>query len=604
MPPWKADPHGHAFTGLDPLTAEEIQIFERWVAQGVLEGDRHALPAMPQWTSGWQIGEPDLVVTLDGPYHLPAGSTDSSRVFVLPTKTDRMRYVRAIEFRPGSSRIHHANIRIDSTPASRHLDDQDAAPGYDGIILRSAVYPDGHFLGWTPGQSVSPLPEGLAWRLTPGSDLVVQLHLVAGPQAATIQPAIGLYFTDTEPRDPPTMLRLSNQHIDIEPGNASYSVTDSFELPVDVDLLAVQPHAHYLAREVSGMAQLPDGTRITLISIADWDLHWQHVYRYKSPVPLPKGTTISMHFRYDNSASNRRNPAARPVRVQWGQQSHEEMGDLWLQVATRSPADRSRLEREFATKWMTTDAVGLSALIAREPRRAALRDDIAVLYMELNRPEEAIPHFEAALGLKTGLAAATAHFNLATALQASGRSTDALTHYRHALAIRPDYARAHNNLGAVLVQAGRPEEALAAFTMAARLEPRFDDALLNVGLVSRALGKLPEAVDALRLAYAANPQRVPTLLGLASVLAAAPDSSIRKPIEAVQLAERAVAVTGRSDANALDVLAVAYASAGMFERAVAAADEALLLDPGPSLSSMIAAHRELFAMRRPYLSPR
>ena len=40
----------------------------------------------------------------------------------------------------------------------------------------------------------------------------------------------------------------------------SYMATDSFVLPVDVEVLAVQPHAHYLAREVSGVATLPDGT--------------------------------------------------------------------------------------------------------------------------------------------------------------------------------------------------------------------------------------------------------------------------------------------------------------------------------------------------------
>ena len=189
-------------------------------------------------------------------------------------------------------------------------------------------------------------------------------------------------------------------------------------LPVDVEVLAVQPHAHYLAREVTGIATLPDGTTRTLISIADWDLRWQHVYRYQTPVPLPKGTTVSMRYRYDNSAANPRNPAVPPVRVPWGQQSREEMGDLWLQVATKTPAERQLLDQTFRAKWMATDAIGLESLIQRDPDRAALRDDIAVLYMELNRPAEAVPHFEAALRLKPG--SAPAHFNYGTALAGRG----------------------------------------------------------------------------------------------------------------------------------------------------------------------------------------
>src|SRR6185295_11718742 len=109
------------------------------------------------------------------------------RVFVLPLPVDRFRYVSGIEFRANSSRIHHANIRVDATSASRQLDQQDALPGYDGIIVRSAVYPDGHFLGWTPGQAAPLLPKGLAWKLTPGTDLVVEMHLVPSGKAESVK---------------------------------------------------------------------------------------------------------------------------------------------------------------------------------------------------------------------------------------------------------------------------------------------------------------------------------------------------------------------------------------------------------------------------------
>jgi tetratricopeptide (TPR) repeat protein len=602
MPPWKADPTGHKFIGLDPLTESEIAVLQRWVAQGAREGNRDDLPAPPMWTGGWQLGTPDLVVGLAKPFVLPSEGSDVSRVFVLPLPVNRRRYVRGIEFRANNPRIHHANIRIDVTPASRELDEQDARPGYDGIILRSAVYPDGHFLGWTPGQSAPLLPAGLAWTLEPGSDLVVQLHLVPSGKPEPIQPSIGLYFTDDPPTRTPVMMRLSNQQIDIPEGDASYVASDSFVLPVDVELLALQPHAHYLAREVSAMATLPDGTHRTLISIPDWDLRWQHVYRYETPVALPKGTTVSMRYRYDNSAANPRNPAVPPVRVQWGQQSREEMGDLWLQVVTTTPAERQLLDQTFRAKWMATDAVGLESLIEREPNRAALRDDIAVLYMELDRPAEAIPHFESAMILKPG--SAPAHFNYGTALAAAGRLDDAVTQYRRALALRPHYAVAHNNLGTALLQLGRFQPALASFREAARVDPQLGEAHLNVGLVSRALGDLPEAVARFHRVLELNPEWVTAISSLASLLAAAPDAEIRHPEEAVRLAERAVALTLRRDPNTLDVLAVAHAAAGDFERAVSVADEALALGPPTAIAAMIRSHRELFKAHRPYVSAR
>ena len=54
------------------------------------------------------------------------------------------------------------------------------------------------------------------------------------------------------------------------------------------------------------------------------------------------------------------------------------------------------LDQTFRAKWMATDVIGLEALIGASPIARSLRDDIAVLYMELNRPADAATHFEAA----------------------------------------------------------------------------------------------------------------------------------------------------------------------------------------------------------------
>jgi hypothetical protein len=83
-------------------------------------------------------------------------------------------------------------------------------------------------------------------------------------------------------------------------------------LPVDVEVQAVQPHAHYRARQISGTATLPDGTTKPLIQIEDWDFRWQQVYRYVKPFWLPRGTTLSMRYTFDNSSANPRNPQQPP----------------------------------------------------------------------------------------------------------------------------------------------------------------------------------------------------------------------------------------------------------------------------------------------------
>jgi hypothetical protein len=284
MPPWQADgDYGGEFVGQPRLTAAELDILQRWGAEGAPEGDPSQTPPSPHWTEGWQLGTPDLIVSPPS-YTLQADGTDVFRIFVIKLPVDGVKYVRGMEFKPGNARVvHHANIRIDPTGASRKFDDADPGPGYSGLIAISAIYPDGHFLGWTPGQVPPLLPKGLAWRLQPNTDLVVELHMQPSGKEEAVQPTVGFYFGSDPPERTPAMLRLGRQNIDIAPGDKEYVITDSFVTPVDVEVQAVQPHAHYRARDMVGFANLPDGSVRPLIHIRDWDFRWQHVYRYATP---------------------------------------------------------------------------------------------------------------------------------------------------------------------------------------------------------------------------------------------------------------------------------------------------------------------------------
>jgi Flp pilus assembly protein TadD len=483
MPPWKADPGNGPFAGQHPLSDAEIALFDRWIADGTVEGNPAELPTAlrpgerdRRWTGGWQLGTPDLILTLPQAYTLPAEGTDVFRIFTLPIPVDRTRFVRGLEFRPGNANVvHHANIRLDTTPASRRLDQEDPAPGYNGLLARSAGYPDGHFLGWTPGQVSPLLPPDQAWRLATSTDLVVELHMQPSGKTESVAPSIGLHFgngpvdgAQGTPRTP-AMLRLGRQNIDIPAGRQDYTITDSYVLPVDAEVIALQPHAHYRLRRARGDATLPDGSITPLIEIADWDFRWQHVYRFVTPLRLPQGTTLSMRYTYDNSAANVRNPQQPPARARWGQRSSDEMGDLWIQVVTRDARDLERLTRDFQPKVAGEDVRGYEMEIERHPDDTGLHDSVAMLYLELGRAGEAVGHFERSLALKPQSAAA--HYNLGTALTLARRLDEAADRYRAALRIDPAYANAHNNLANVLLAQGNHDEAIREFREVVRLQP-------------------------------------------------------------------------------------------------------------------------------------
>jgi Flp pilus assembly protein TadD/mono/diheme cytochrome c family protein len=504
MPPWKASRTSGPFVGQHPLSEDEIDRIARWAAAGAPEGDRRHLPRAPRLAEGWLLGNPDLIVSPAQPYTLAADGTDVFRIFVIPLPTRGSQLVRAVEFRPGNPAVvHHANLRLDRTETSRRYDADDPQPGYDGLIAHSASFPEGHFLGWTPGQVAPLLPKGLAWPLEEGTDLVVELHMRPSGKTETVLPSIGFYFGGDPPERMPVMLRLGRQSIDIPPGEASYTITDSFVLPVDVDVLAVQPHAHQRARQVTGVAMLPDGTTRRLIEIDDWDFRWQHVYRFVSPLSLPRGTTLSLRYTFDNSATNPRNPVLPPRRVVWGQRSADEMGDLWIQVLTRTPRDRDTLVEAVRPKVLAEDAVGYERMIASEPDDVALRNDVAQVYLELGRPAEAAAHFAAVARLVPD--SPRAQFNLGTALAVAGRTNEALDRFRQALRLDPRYGPAHNNLGGILLQHGRADEALDHLREAVRLDEANVQAHTNLADAYAMLGRFDLAVRAVETALRLTP---------------------------------------------------------------------------------------------------
>ena len=616
MPPWKPSAPAGTFLSERRLSDAEISLFDRWARAGAPEGDAAAPPA-PVWTSAWQLGAPDAVVTLPG-YTLRPDGLDVFRNFVVAVPGTAVRYVRGLEFHPGSGAVHHANIRVDYTATGDRMDAADPGPGYEGIIPRTAEYPEGHFLGWTPGQAPPISPPELAWRLEKGARFVVQLHMRPTGKTETIRPAIGLFFAGSASSRPvggehpgegkprsPVMLRLGRQNIDIPVGESHYQSVDEYTLPVDVQVQALQPHSHYRAVDVRASAMQPDGSTRTLISIPQWDFAWQDVYRFAAPFWLAAGTRLRTEYVFDNSAANRRNPESPPRRARWGFKSSDEMGDIWIQVMTRTESDRVKLVRAFRPKDAAEEAVGYEMQLTVAPDDAALHDDAALLYLELGKPEQALAHFEASARLRPGAATA---YNLGTAHEAAGRLGEAAARYEQSMKLDPSYAPPRVNLGTIRLMQGRAADALALFTEAARLQPDNADARNNLGRLLFAQGKHDEAIAHLSAALGAQPAHVaahfnlavallqgkgdapgaivhfreairlrpewtPPRIALVWVLSSHPDANIRRPQEAIDLARQAVEL-GDRDSSALDAFAAACASAGRFDEAVTAASEA------------------------------
>ena len=368
----------------------------------------------------------------------------------------------------------------------------------------------------------------MSWRLDKDTDLVLNMHLQPSGKSEQISAAVGLYFTDQPPERFPMLLQLERDGgLNIPAGDRDFVVTDELKLPLDVDLLGIYPHAHYLGKDLLGYAILPNGEKKTLIHIEHWDLNWQAVYRYQQPVTLPKGTVIGMRYRYDNSDANPLNPNHPPKRVLGGNLSTDEMSHLWLQVVPRAKEDSRMVLQETMVRH-TLD---------KYP------DDFS------------------------------AHYNLGALLQMRGKPEDAAAQFRKALAAKPDNVTVLNSLGASLEAQGKLDDAAVPLQRALVLRPDYADAHYNLGTLLLAENRIDEAIPHLLAMTVAKPDDLPARERLVEALQRSGqfESAIAQSLELLRLQP--------ANSGTHNNLGVLYARKGDMAKAVAEFEEAVRLNP-------------------------
>ncbi len=502
MPPWLPESGELKFAGELRLSDKQIEMLKRWADEGARRGEAKDLPPPPPFTPGWQLGKPDLVLQAKKAYSLAASGSDNYWNFIFPTDFQTTRWVKAIEIRPGEKRVvHHANILVDRLQSSRSLE-KHAGDGFPGMELRiesETFDPDSHIFFWKPGSTPHVEPEDMALRLEPGNDLVLNTHLQPSGKPESVQPSIGLYFTDKPATKLPVLLELQNDKaLDIPPGDSDFQVTDDFTMPVDVDLLAIYPHAHYLGKDLLATATMPDGSKQTLIHIPRWDLNWQAVFYYAEQVFLPRGTIVEMRYIYDNSPANIANPFHPPQRVRGGNRTTDEMAHLWLQVLPREDATKNHDARMILQEAIARHDV------TRDPGDFPAQYNLGAMLQARGEVQEALQHYEAAVALRP--ADAIANNALGGALLSIGHVSQAIAPLLLALKGKANYFAANYNLGNAYASLGQFDQAVAHFQEAVRLKPDDSMAEANLGGALAEMGQLVGAEKHLERALKLDPQ--------------------------------------------------------------------------------------------------
>jgi tetratricopeptide (TPR) repeat protein len=152
-------------------------------------------------------------------------------------------------------------------------------------------------------------------------------------------------------------------------------------------------------------------------------------------------------------------------------------------------------------------------------------------------------------------------------------------------------------------QTGRFDDAIRELRSAIKLKPKFADGYLELGKTLAANHQYGEAIDIFRRGLQVEPRHMVMGNEMAWLMATVPDAKLRNAPQAIQIGERLAELTARKQPKPLDTLAAAYAEAGRYKEAVAAAREAAALAEAQgqtNLASEIKARVALYANRHSY----
>ena len=236
-----------------------------------------------------------------------------------------------------------------------------------------------------------------------------------------------------------------------------------------------------------------------------------------------------------------------------------------------------------------------------KPDYAEARDNLGNALRAVGRVMEAVEQYQQVLRINPDLP--EAHYNLGIALDQMGKNNDAIEQYEQALRINPDFFEAHCNLGGILIRLGRIPEAVEHYNEAVRILPGSATAHHDLAIALVQQGKIKEAIGHYERALRLKPDFPGAQNGLAWLLATIGPAEGGDPVRAVTLAQRACELTSNNDATCLDTLAAAYAAAGRFNDAIAAAKKAIELAGSAGQSQLVGeieARLQLYRNGQPY----
>lgn len=336
MPPWHASDQSHGvFKNERTITNEQIEIISTWVNTGAVRGNLADAPPTPTFDDGaedgWTIGKPDLIVSLPEPYWVPDDAEDIQPRLTIEITEEMLpeaRFVKAVEFRPGSEVLHHI---VAAAMLPENGDD----------LAKQVVF--GRI---APGTNAQVYKDGYGFELRPNTKIMMSMHYHKEPGPGTgvfDRTSMAIKFSDVPVVHPVEITSIAYGSFEIPPQVDSWRVGGSKMFDQDFVLIDFMPHMHLRGASARYTAYYPDGTNELLVDIPAYDYNWQTAYEYATYKPMPAGTRIDYEMTFNNSVERGEAAGVNPNRaVRFGGPTTEEMDLGFLTYALQTENERPK----------------------------------------------------------------------------------------------------------------------------------------------------------------------------------------------------------------------------------------------------------------------
>lgn len=374
MPPWPADPGYSHFVGERILTTYQKKLIKLWVDNGAKEGPAKAMPPIPEFPMGSQLGKPDLTLFLDSIY-LQSHGEDRFLTVKIPYRLLRDTFVRAVEFVPGSANlVHHMNGHLLNYDPGRKQNVFDGiqvadlqAPNYSRqfndlkLLNDDGTEPERihSAVNYLPGVYPTLYPNGIGGFKLSRTGAFVANDIHYGPSHKNVydRSRLNIFYADRPPGRPTYELMLGTNGLTpiepplVVPPNRILTCRTKGVVPEDISVLTINPHMHLLGTSFLAFGLSPSGDTIPLIRIKRWDFRWQYFYTFQKPVKLPKGTMIIVEGVFDNTINNPNNPFNPPQTISDKKGSMKTSDEMFQFIITWMPYRPGDEQIDMNVKW-------------------------------------------------------------------------------------------------------------------------------------------------------------------------------------------------------------------------------------------------------------